>query len=305
MSLWLNLFARFTACSTLFLLFAGGMVTSMGAGLSVPDWPLSYGMFFPPMVGNIFYEHGHRMVAGFVGICMIALCLWLWVQERRRWVKWVGAAALGTVIAQAVLGGITVLFLLPAPVSVGHAALAEIFFCLTVSLALFTSREWIEEPPLALEHRGNASFVALSVLTVVVIFFQILLGALMRHTGSGLAIPDFPLSFGRLIPPQWTPPIAINFAHRVGAVVAFIFIVWVGTKAMRQYRGQPKMVRPAIGLKALLLIQIILGGATVWTQKAPMVTTFHLTVGAMILAASVILMLRAFHHLVARKRLKI
>jgi len=296
MNLWLHRFAVFTAYSTLFLLFAGGMVTSTGSGLAVPDWPLSYGMLFPPMVGGVFYEHGHRMVAAFVGFLTLIMAIWLWVKEPRKWVKWFGFGALVAVISQGVLGGITVLFLLPTPVSVGHAGLAEIFFCLMVSLALFTSREW-HNPPLQIEHSKNKTYCNLAITTVVVLYIQILLGALMRHTGAGLAIPDFPLAFGYLIPPQFDSKIAIHFAHRMGAVVASVCIVWLYVKTVKQYKGNKKLTRPAMVLMLLLLFQILLGGLTIWTQKAPTVATFHLTIGAMMLACSVIVMLRCYRHL--------
>ena len=106
----LHRFAVFTALCTTFLIFAGGMVTSTESGLAVPDWPLSYGMFFPPMVGGIFYEHGHRMVASFVGFLTVILSVWAWRKETRGWVRWWALGALGAVIAQGILGGITVCF---------------------------------------------------------------------------------------------------------------------------------------------------------------------------------------------------
>jgi len=110
----------------------------------VPDWPTSYGwnMFtFPPSkwVGGIFYEHGHRLIASTVGFLTIVLAAWLWRADPRRWMKRLGATALGAVVLQGVLGGVTVLFFLPSAVSTAHAALAEIFLCITVAIALFTS----------------------------------------------------------------------------------------------------------------------------------------------------------------------
>lgn len=296
MSIWLNRFAIFTACSTLFLLFAGGMVTSTGSGLSVPDWPLSYGMLFPPMVGGVFYEHGHRMIASSVGLLTIILCVWLWRKETRRWVQWTGTFALVAVIAQGILGGITVLYLLPTPISVSHAGLAEIFFCLTVSLALFTSKEWFREPLKIVSDR-NKAYRKLTVMTVLVLYIQILLGALMRHTESGLAIPDFPLNFGKLIPPEFTFQITVHFAHRLGAIAATIMIVLLAVKTFSQFKGIKNFVVPVVFLLVLLLFQITLGGLTIWTQKAPTVATFHLTTGAMMLAASVVVMLRSYRHL--------
>ena len=145
----LHRFAQFVAGCTVLLVLAGSLVTSTGSGLAVPDWPTTYGsnMFlFPPSkwVGGIFYEHGHRLIASTVGFLTIVLAVWLWLREPRRWVKWLGIGALGAVIAQGVLGGLTVLFFLPAAISTAHAGLAEIFFCLVVSIALFTSPRWIE-----------------------------------------------------------------------------------------------------------------------------------------------------------------
>ena len=136
--LWLHRYAKLVAASTVLLIAAGGMVTSTGSGLSVPDWPNSYGYFmfsFPldKMVGGICYEHGHRMIASTVGFLTIILAAWTWRVEPRRWVRWLGVAALGAVILQGLLGGLTVLFFLPAPISIGHAGLAQLFFCITLS----------------------------------------------------------------------------------------------------------------------------------------------------------------------------
>src|SRR5436190_8226663 len=144
----LHRFSKVVVGSTILLLLAGSLVTSTGSGLSVPDWPTSYGwtmLTFPPSkwVGGIFYEHGHRLIATTVGCLTIVLALWLWLREPRRWLKWLGVAALGAVVAQGVLGGLTVLFFLPAAISTAHAGLAEVFFCLVVAIALFTSPGWI------------------------------------------------------------------------------------------------------------------------------------------------------------------
>src|SRR5262249_37053908 len=130
----LHRFATFVAGCTVLLILAGSFVTSAGSGLPVPAWPTTYGwnMFtFPPskMVGGIFYEHGHRLIASGVGMLTIALTVWLWLTEPRRWLRWLGVGALAAVVAQGVLGGLTVLFFLPASVSTAHAGLAEIFFC--------------------------------------------------------------------------------------------------------------------------------------------------------------------------------
>src|SRR6266568_8472160 len=135
----LRRFAKLVAGSTLFLVFAGAMVTSTGSGLAVPDWPLSYGMVFPPMIGGIFYEHGHRMIAATVGLLTVIQAVWLQLREPKRFVRTIGWFSVGAVIAQGLLGGLTVLFLLPTAISVAHAGLAEIFLCLNMSIAFFTS----------------------------------------------------------------------------------------------------------------------------------------------------------------------
>src|SRR5690349_13656534 len=122
----LHRFAVFTASVTFLLLIAGALVTSNDAGLSVPDWPTTFGSIYkmPHMVGGVKFEHGHRMVAEFVGLLTIVIAVWTWRAEKRRWMRVLGVAALGTVIAQGVLGGITVKYYLPPAVSSAHAAVA-------------------------------------------------------------------------------------------------------------------------------------------------------------------------------------
>ena len=207
----LHLFALLVAASTALLIFAGGLVTSTGSGLSVPDWPTTYGWFmltFPleKMVGGIFYEHSHRLIASGVGALIVLQVLWLWKVEPRAWVRRIGYVALGAVITQGILGGITVLWFLPDAVSIAHAGLAQLVFCLTVSIALFTSTGWRKaysstvgaaRLPLA----DDRSLRILAAVTTAAIYLQIIVGATMRHTGAGLAIPDFPWAFGKLIPP--------------------------------------------------------------------------------------------------------
>ena len=218
---WRHRFSVLLALSTLVLVFIGGLVTSTGSGLAVPDWPLSYGMLMPPMVGGVFYEHGHRMAAATVGFFTLVLAVWTQVAEPRRGVRRLAWTALALVVTQGILGGLTVLFLLPTPVSVTHACLAQTFFCVTLALAYATSREWDDTSP-ALD-RARVRPAALVATTVV--FAQLLLGALMRHTGAGLAIPDFPLAFGGLVPPFDEPGVAIHFAHRLGALGVLVAVL--------------------------------------------------------------------------------
>src|SRR5437588_6118315 len=186
----LHRFAKFVAGCTVLLVLAGSLVTSTASGLSVPDWPTTYGsnMFtFPPSkwVGGIFYEHGHRLIASTVGFLTIILAAWLWFADPRRWLRWFGVGALASVVLQGVLGGLTVLFFLPAAISTAHAGLAAIFFCLTVAIALFTSPGWIQQrptfinPPASLAEPQALRW--LMIFTTALVYIQILLGATMRH----------------------------------------------------------------------------------------------------------------------------
>jgi cytochrome c oxidase assembly protein subunit 15 len=291
----LHRFSKFVAGCTVLLLLAGSLVTSTGSGLSVPDWPTTYGwnMFtFPPSkwVGGIFYEHGHRLIASGVGFLTIILAGWLWFADPRRWMKRLGAIALFSVILQGLLGGLTVRYFLPAPISTAHAGLAEIFFCITVAIALFTSASWargddqVDDPML----RRVAS------LTTAIIYVQILIGATMRHTDAGLAIPDFPLMFGGLIPDHWDPKIAVHFAHRCGALVATLAILATAAHIWYHHRSRPRLTRPATLLVGLVAVQVTLGALTVLSRKDVTINSVHLVCGALVLATSIVVTLRSW-----------
>jgi heme a synthase len=294
----LHRYAVVVAGGTLLLLFVGGLVTSTGSGLSVPDWPLSFGQVFPAMRGGVLFEHGHRLVATAVGLLTIGLAVWLQRVESRSWLRRLGLAAVALVILQGALGGLTVLLRLPTAVSVAHAGTAELFFCLTTAIAVFTSRGWIEAPQPAPSggapgaDRSARGVARLALATAVVVYGQVLLGALVRHSGAGLAIPDFPLSYGRLVPPLAAPLVAIHFAHRVGALVVTGFIAATVVSVLRLDGAGPAMRRPALLLVVLVAWQIYLGAVTVWSAKAVMPTTLHLASGALILATTVVLALR-------------
>ena len=291
----LPLFAALVAASTAVLIFAGGLVTSTGSGLSVPDWPNTYGWFmwaFPmsKMVGGIFYEHAHRLIASTVGFLILVLAIWLARAEPRPWVRRLGYLALAAVILQGVLGGITVLWYLPDAISIAHASLAQIVFCLTVTIALATSRSWKrgyngpDDDPI-LQH--------IAIATTVVIYVQILIGATMRHTGAGLAIPDFPLSFGHLIPPHWDAKIAIHFAHRIGAATVTVLIGATTGHVFCHHARRAELRRPAVLLLGLLVLQITLGAITVLGNKPFIVNSLHVVNGALVLVTSLVLTLRA------------
>jgi cytochrome c oxidase assembly protein subunit 15 len=291
-------FGALTAAATLVLIFVGGLVTSTGSGLAVPDWPLSYGMLMPPMVGGIFYEHGHRMAATGVGTLTLVLAFWTWRRESRAWVRRLAWLALAAVIVQGLLGGLTVLFLLPAPISVAHACLAQTFFCLLLLLAYATSREWTAiEADRAADRAGVRPAAAVA---TAVIYAQLVLGAVMRHLGAGLAVPDFPLVFGGLLPPAWTAGVAIHLAHRAGAVVVLFAVLRLALRCRRA--TEPRLVRLAAWLTVLVLLQLTLGAATILTQKAVLPTTAHVALGAAILGGAWLLTLRAYRLLLPAAR---
>jgi cytochrome c oxidase assembly protein subunit 15 len=310
----LHLFAVICAIATFILIFVGGLVTSTGSALAVPDWPLAYGRLVPKLVGGVRFEYGHRVVAGVVVMLTIVLASWIAMVERRSWVRKTAFAAAGVIVLQAILGGITVLYLLPLPVAVAHAGTAQALFCLMVAMALFTNPSFGTGAPLeaggAYPRRRTLATLAtgephadgayprrpklatLATLTTAVIYIQILIGAVMRHLGAGLAIPDFPTSFGHWMPPFYTPAIAVNFAHRFGAAVVSIFVLWTVARVFTNYRDRSALTHPALLLLALLLTQISLGALTIWSGRAVLPTTAHVAIGAAVLATSLALTIR-------------
>jgi cytochrome c oxidase assembly protein subunit 15 len=286
---WLHRYAIFVAFSTFLLIVAGALVTSNAAGLSVPDWPTSFGSFhMPRMVGGVLYEHGHRMIAGTVGILTVLLALGLWMKDSRRWVRRLAGVAVLAVIAQAVLGGITVLFDLPVAISVSHATLGQIFFCLTVSLALFTGAEWRWDEP-KVEDRDTPALRHLAIVTTAAVLLQLILGAAFRHAGLGMA------------------------PHIVGAVVVTLLVLWMVARVMSKLSCQPRLVRPALLLLGLLALQVFLGiGSYVMKEAArnapqplpPVVdmTTTHVAVGALLLVSSLYFTYQTYRVLSARLR---
>ncbi len=294
--MFLHRFAKFVSAATVLLIVAGGLVTSTGSGLAVPDWPTSYGwnMFTFPMkhmVGGIFYEHGHRLIASGVGFLTIVLAFWIWKAESRRWMRNLGLTALASVCVQGLLGGITVLWFLPTAVSTAHAGLAQIFFCLTVAIALFTSRGWTDPTSDPVDDRLLRS---VATATTAAIYLQIIVGATMRHSDAGLAIPDFPLVFGGWLPPEWTPQIAVHYAHRMGAIIVAVAIAATAGHIWYRHSGRPELRRPAAVLVGLVLTQITLGAYVIWSERNIAINTGHVVVGALTLATSLVVTLRSY-----------
>jgi cytochrome c oxidase assembly protein subunit 15 len=278
---WLHRYANFIAFCTFLLIIAGALVTSNDAGLSVPDWPTSFGTFhMPRMVGGVKFEHGHRMIAGTVGILTIILATWIWGVEKRRWLRWVAFAAVMAVLAQALLGGITVLFYLPVTISTAHATLGQIFFCLTASLAFFTRPDWKWDET-KLEDPSSPSLQKLTTITTGVILLQLILGAIYRHSKDGIITP-----------------------HVVGACVVTLLVGWVVSTVLMRFSKQAGLLRPALLLGTLVVVQLVLGIGSYFMKMAersapqplpPVVdiTTAHVTTGALILLTSLYLTYQA------------
>ncbi len=279
----LHRFSVLVAASTFFLLVAGAMVTSTGSGLAVPDWPLSFGKFFPPMVGGVLYEHGHRMIAAAVGFLTLLLALVMIWKEPRSWVRRMAIAALAAVCLQGLLGGLTVLWKLPAPVSIAHAGLAELFFALTVSMAVVTSQRWEQPAEFTLEPKDASACRVLAVTACLAVFLQILLGALVRHTDWKAAV----------------------FVHMAWALAALFFVGRLSFFLNSGYADRPALRRPAMAATHLLALQLILGTAT-WIAKVKSAGTvpplpakvwlasFHLALGALLFGICVALTWRVF-----------
>jgi len=282
----LHRFAVVLACWTFLLIIAGALVTSNDAGLSVPDWPTSFGSLYkiPKLVGGVKFEHTHRMIAQGAGLLTIILAIWTWRSEKRRWMRILGWAALGTVILQGILGGLTVLYYLPPAVSSAHAALAQTFFCIAVAMAIFTGRKWVEEEPKAEFDYRRPSLFTLTLLSIFVLYVQLILGAMFRHHGM-----------------SWWP-------HVVHAVVVSFVLAWTAVRALTVYPQVEAVRKPAILMLSLVIAQLCLGFTAFLTRVAwgrdavqpelPMViaTVTHVAVGALLLATTVILAIQVWRN---------
>jgi cytochrome c oxidase assembly protein subunit 15 len=291
----LHRYAVFLVGATVLLIAAGGLVKSLEAGLSVPDWPTSYGGLNPPgwwSIQNVRAEHGHRLVAGTVALLTVALAIWAARREPRAWVRRLGYCAVVAVLLQALLGGLTVLFFLPTAISVSHAALAQLFLCLVVAFAVVTAPSW-EAPASVRALRAAADLRPLATATTLLVYGQILVGALVRHTGAGLAIPDFPRMFGRWWPPTLDFPVAVHLTHRLGAVLVTAAVLAILVR-VRRHPGSRTLLAPAVTMAALVLVQVSLGATIIWTGRAVLPNTLHVPVGACLLLASWVLTLRTW-----------
>jgi len=269
---WLHRYAILVAVCTLLLVLAGASVTSKEAGLSVPDWPLSYGQVIPDMTGGVLFETGHRDIAGVVGILTVILAIWISRVEKRPWMRRLGWVAVSLVAAQALLGGATVLMLQPPPVSIAHACLAQLFFSVTVAIAVFTSRKW-QEGPEPVEDYGWPSLRSLAIVTPILILLQIALGAGFRHRAFGL------------------------LPHVVGAMIVPLVILLVGVFALHQFPKHRSLRPAAVALLSITGVQVFLGviayiariNAAEYPLAMVLTTVTHVATGGLTLAASVVL----------------
>jgi cytochrome c oxidase assembly protein subunit 15 len=282
-------FTLFLAICTFLLIVAGALVTSNDAGLAVPDWPTSFGSFYkiPPMVGGVKYEHGHRMVAQFVGFLTIILAIWTQRKESRSWMRKLGWFMLLLVIIQGVLGGLTVKMLLPWYVSTAHAMVAQTFFSLTLLMTVFASRRWIESATTLTRQPDSSAinFRSLSILATLAVYMQLFLGGAFRHGGM-----------------HFLP-------HLIGACIATVILLWTSIRGMVSFSNIKPIRSASIAILGLLIIQLLLGfGAymtrVVWGKDAAQpepsmvaTTVAHVAVGALLLAHCFMLAAQAYRNL--------
>ena len=280
-------FAVFTVCWTALLLIAGALVTSNDAALAVPDWPKSFGTWTPHMVGGVFYEHSHRVIAGVLGVLALILAILIWIKEERRWLRWFAVIAVGGIVAQAILGGQVVIRLLHYWLPVMHACFAQIMFGAILSIAVFTSKWWTAEQPL-LEDRGSPSIYSLVLLNAGVIFLQVFLGAGFRHK----EIPIWP--------------------HAAGSLAVLATVIWTAVVLRKRFENSPELTKMRILLHSVFGLQFLLGIGAYWsriaTAEAPQpmplmvtLTVTHTVVGALLFAVSILTILLCYR-LVPRQR---
>lgn len=308
-----HVWAVLTMVATFILLFSGGIVTSKGVGMSVPDWPTTYGynMFLFPIsgwVGGIFYEHGHRLIASFVGLMTMILAAGLLASEPRRWVRNLGIIGFIAVCLQGLLGGLRV-SLFKDEIGIFHAMLAQSFFCLLAILAVVTSPRFV---------RGGWDFFLpdstlknLVLVSTVLIFLQLGIGATMRHEHAGLSIPDFPLAYGKILPdtsaaavasinearvaddkmPTNATQIWIQMAHRAIAAGIFFAVAFVASRAFANPIARSARLWASIWF-GMICVQVALGAWTIWSNKAADVATAHMALGALSLLVGVVFSFR-------------
>ncbi len=296
---WLHRSAVLLCACTLVLLLAGALVSSTGAGLALPGWP----SLSPTTeaASGAWLQQAHRLLAALVALLTVLAAALAWRSDPRPWMKGLSVAAVALVVAQSVYGGLAVISLLPAYFSVFHAALAQLFFGLTVAMALLTSPGWLEREQGAVRVESDPALARWALASTIAIYAQVLVGALMRHSHvadgrpGGLAIPDYPLAFGQVIPVAELDSaiVAVAFLHRLIALVTAGLVAATVVRVYRHHAGHVGFVRPATLLALIVVAQILLGGLAVLSGMTPLVTTMHAASAGVALAASLVLLLRA------------
>jgi heme a synthase len=294
------------ACVWIFLIiYKGALTTSIGAGMVFPDWPLSNGSLNPEgwlADADMRAEHGHRLLAGVMAILTIILALWTWRVETRAWVRWLAWSALALVFAQALVGGLRVLLdhrhveMVNTSVgrlfAMGHACLAQLFLCAVAAVAVALSRPWLERRAGLRAGPGPSSGLRrLARIGVGLLFAQLAIAAVMRHSFAGMAIPTFPQSTpaGDWLPTAWDFKVGLHFAHRAmalvlcGALGVLIISIWRDAAT----GAAARLGAGALGM--LLALQIFLGAATVLSGRNPYFATWHVLIGAATLLTTFLL----------------
>jgi len=296
---WLHRVALLLAASTLVLVLLGALVTSTGSGLSVSTWPATFAGATASAGASAAIQQAHRVMAAIVGLLALAVAVMVWRANGRPWMRGLVVGMLATGTAQAVYGGVGVLNLLPAFISVFHAGLAQVFLALTIAVAACTSPAWRARSAGAVP--GDRVLRRWAIAATAAIYLQVLIGAALRHSytpdgrPAGFAIPDFPLAFGQLLPiselGSWAA--ALGFFHRLTAFGTAVVVAFTAARVFRRHISEEQLVRPAALLLLLLIAEIALGGLTVLSGGHPVVSTTHAGVVSVALGAALVLALRA------------
>lgn len=292
------------ACLAFLLVLAGGLVTSNNAGLAVPDWPTSFGSLFkmPRMVGGVKFEHGHRMIAEFIGLLTIIVAIWTWRVDKRQWMRFLTLGAVFGVVLQGALGGLTVLNFLPPAISTAHAALGQTMFCVLAAIAVFTSRGWMMEPGERISREDARPLLRHAWMLLGFLYLQLILGAAFRHVWT---------KWGPTGANRWPEQKIIHaflYPHIINALFVAGLVLYVGLRALTRHAGVRQLKRPALFLILLLVAQLLLGFAAYVTRVVQGTselqptgalvgtTVAHLGVGGLILASTLVLIIQAHRH---------
>lgn len=294
----------FVAVLAFLLIIAGGLVTSNNAGLAVPDWPTSFGSIYkiPRMVGGVKFEHGHRMIAEFIGLLTIVVAIWTWRIDQRRWMRGLTLGAVAGVVFQGVLGGLTVLNFLPPAISTAHAAVGQTMFCVLAAIAVFTSRSWLQEPKQRITKKEAAPLLRHCWMLIGILYLQLILGAAFRHVWT---------KWGPTAANRWPAHKIIHiflYPHIVNALLVSALALYVGVRAISKHSNIPNLRRPALALLVLLVCQLLLGISAyitrvIWgvdelqpTASLVATTVAHMGIGALMLAFTVIVTIQTYRY---------